>query len=100
MKNRIKNGKSKQIIAGSLQTSSFRLIRETMLPKIKEIVRKKYVGYLQQGFVFKKYIKNSEHRVESYVRRKWVLDSSEIAFRVFDCDRPDKQRAKNGKHQI
>jgi hypothetical protein len=67
-----------------------------MLPKIKEIVRKKYIGYLQQGFIFKKYIKNPENKIETYLRRKWVLDSSEIAFRVYEID----QRAKNGKHKF
>lgn len=73
-------------------------IRATMLPKIREIVRKKYMGYLHNGFIFKKYAKNSTGSRFDTCSRKWILDPSEIAFRVYDMDEGDKHRPRNGKH--
>lgn len=71
-------------------------IQEAMEPSIKELIRKKYIGYLHQGFVFKKYItvkKADGHRIETS-DRKWVLDRGEIAFRVYNCDVVDKLKSQ------
>jgi hypothetical protein len=74
----------------------YRIIQETLLIPIKEIVSNKYIGYLHQGFVFKKYVKNPSGNQIETCERRWLLDRSQIAFRVYECNSSNKQKLKTG----
>lgn len=76
----------------------FRAISEAITPYIKELVRKKYINFLQKGFLFKKHVKNSTSKTETY-EQKWVLDRSENALRVYKCESSGKSKSDDNNDE-